>query len=140
MSWSKEVARLAAVHRVLRSLPLQRSATALRTCSKGSWPAAPLRVAPVLHLRRKNSKVSPACLDICRPQVRRVSTRRQLPLTTLSLTAVSLKDLASMGTVLRRHSQPLLLAQVSRVLGVAVLTVSRRLSKVRPIRTQAHLV
>ena len=92
-NWSKEVARRAAVRPVPRSLPHQQSATALQTCSKASWPVVLLRVALVLRPHHKNSKASPACLATCRLQERRASTRRQLPLTTLSLTVASLKDL-----------------------------------------------
>jgi hypothetical protein len=125
--------------RSLNHLPL---AMVLQTCSKASWLAALLKVVPVLLRRRKSSKVSLVCLGTCRPQVRLASTRLQLLLTTPSLMADSLKDLASMATVLSRRNRRLHQAQVSRtlVLVAAALMVSRPLNRANRIRIPAHLV
>lgn len=56
------------------------------------------------------------------------------------MAVASLKDLASMGTVLNRRSRRLLQAQVSRALVLAVLMALPRLSKASRTRTQAHPV
>lgn len=141
MNWSREAALLAAVHLALRSLHLPPSDMALRTCSRESWPAAQRREVPASHLHPRSSKVSPVCLATCRHRARKASMRLQPLLTTHSPMAVaSLKDLASMGTVLNRRSRRLLQAQVSRALVLAVLMALPRLSKASRTRTQAHPV
>ena len=124
--------------RSLSRLPLD---TVLRISSKASWLAALPRVALVLPRRLKSSKVSLACPDTCRLQaVRLGSTRLQLLLTTHSPTEDSLRDLASMVTVLSRHNRRLHQAQVSRTwVLLAALMVSPHLNRANPIRILAHL-
>ena len=91
--------------------------------------------------RLKSSRASLACPDTCRLQVARLASMRlQLLLTTRSPTEDSLKDLASMATVLSRHNRRLHQVQVSRTwVLLVVLMVSPRLNKANPIRTLAHL-
>ena len=129
------------VQLALRSLSRPPLATVLRTCSKASWLAALPKAALVLPRRLKSSKASLACLDTCRLQVvRLVSMRLPLLLTTRSRTEDSLKDLASMATVLSRHNRRLHQVQVSRTLVLlAALMVLPRLNRANRIRTLAHL-
>ena len=129
------------VQLALRSLSRPPLATVLRICSKASWLAALLEAALVLLRRLKSSKASLACPDTCRPQaVRLGSTRLPLLLTTPSPTEDSLKDLASMATVLSRHNRRLHQVQVSRTLVLlAALMVSPHLNRANPIRILAHL-
>ena len=124
--------------RSLSRLPL---ATVLRTCSKVSWLAVLLKVAPVSPRRPKSSRVSLVCRDTCKlREVRLGSTRLQLLLTIPSPTEDSLKDLASMAMVLSRRNRRLHQVQVSRTLVlVAALMVSLRLNRANRIRILAHL-
>jgi hypothetical protein len=101
----------------------------------------PLKEAQVLHRRPKSSKVSLACQDICRLLVPPGSMRLPLLLTTRSLMADSLKDLASTATVLSRRNPRLHQVQVSRTLVlVAALMVLQHLNRASLIRIPAHLV
>ena len=129
------------VQLALRSLSRLPLATVLQICSKASWLAALPKAALVLPRRLKSSKASLACPDTCRLQVVRLgSTRLQLLLTTRSPTEDSLKDLASMATVLSRHNRRLHQVQVSRTLVLlAALMVLPRLNRANRIRTLAHL-
>jgi hypothetical protein len=100
-----------------------------------------LKAAQVLPRRPKSSKVSLVCRDTCRLRVRLDSTLLLLLLTTHSLMADSLKDLASMATVLSRRNPRLLQVQVSRTLVlVAALMGSQHLNRASLIRILAHLV
>ena len=130
------------VQLALRSLSRPPLATVLRICSKASWLAALLEAALVLPRRLKSSKANLACPDTCRlPAVLLVSTLLPLLLTIRSPTEDSLKDLASMATVLSRHNRRLHQVQVSRTLVLlAALMVLPRLNRANRIRTLAHLV
>jgi hypothetical protein len=99
------------------------------------------KVAQVLHRRLKSSKASLVCRDTCRLRVHLDSTLLPLLLTTHSLMAGSLKDLASTATVLSRRNPRLHQVQVSRTLVLVVaLMVLRHLNRASLIRIPAHLV
>lgn len=129
------------VQLALRNLSLLPLAMVLRTCSKASWLAALPKAALVLPRRLKSSKASLACRDTCRLQVARlVSMRLQLLLTIRSPTEDSLRDLASMATVLSLLNRRLHQVQVSRTLVLlAALMVLPHLNRANRIRTLAHL-